>query len=91
MMFLQYGISIAVLFLGQLVGDRGDQGATISIAGTTPFEFVKIMYIFVAAGLLCKDSDTIKIINGRLTEALYCLYTQQFSALYLFCAVSSEL
>lgn len=87
MMFLQYGISIAVLFLGQLVGDRGDQGATISIAGTTPFEFVKIMYIFVAAGLLCKDSDTIKIIKWEINRGIILfVHTAILSIVFVLCS-----
>lgn len=57
MMILQYGISIATFVFGKLVGNENSAGqsARIALFGMTLLEVVKMLYIFVEIGLICKD------------------------------------
>lgn len=65
MMAGQYLISAVTFVLGS------GEDASISLRGITPFEIVKVIYIFVASGLLCSDRDGflhLKVIRLRNKE-----------------------
>lgn len=87
MMICQLGISCLVCFFGQVIGAGDGQGATISIKGITPFEFVKILYIFIAAGLLCKKQDTIWIMKWSVSRSLLLIvHTACLSIVFVLCS-----
>lgn len=87
MMLLQLLISGAMLLAGQMVGGNGAQGAIISMKGITPFEFVKILYIFVAAGLLCKSTETIRVLKWGINRSvLLAIHTAVLSLLFALCS-----
>lgn len=86
MMIVQLAVSFAVFFLGQVIGADGSQGATISINGITPFEFVKIMYLFIAVGLLCSENDKIRIIKWSVDrELILIVHTAFLSLTFILC------
>lgn len=87
LMLLQYLISCVMAVYGQTVGDISEQGATITLFGITPFEFVKILYIFVAAGLLCKEEkERFHIFKWNIDrEMLLIFHTILLSVFFLVC------
>lgn len=87
MMAVQIVISGGMFLAGQMVGGAGGQGAIISMRGITPFEFVKLFYIFVAAGLLCKNKDTIRIFGWSVDRSLLlAIHTAGLSILFACCS-----
>ena len=91
MMAAQFILGILLYILGEVVGNLGRQGAilTVRVGGIsfTPFEVVKFLYLFVAAGLLCKkERDRLYI--GRLSvgrESLLIVHTALLSVCFLLC------
>lgn len=64
-MVVQAGLCAALLVLGIQTGNIREQGAVLTLrvgaVTFTPFELVKVLYLFVAAGLLCKKEKTVRI------------------------------
>lgn len=72
MMIVQIAIGFMMIVFGQFVGSS--QGATISFRGMTPFEIVKLLYIFVCAGLLKNtNTNTIRILGKSFDRELVLL------------------
>lgn len=87
MIIAQYVICLAMLVLGKTVGDLSNQGATIMLFGITPFELVKISYIFIAVGLLCKDEfNDFSIVKFNIQrEIILVIHTAVLSIFFLLC------
>lgn len=91
MIFILMGIQIAVstimLVFGQIVGSS-EQSAAITLRhGITPFEIVKILYVFVAAGLLCK-SETHTLSVGKIMisrEVVLMIHTAILAVFFVLC------
>lgn len=88
MMILQYLISLAMAVFAQSTGDKSGQGAAIELLGITPFEIVKVLYIFVAAGLLCKkERERMRILKWEIRrEVVLILHTIFLSLFFLLCS-----
>ncbi len=76
---VQMALIIALGMFGTVVGEGG-QGAKIQldipgIGGIQPLEFVKVMYVFAAAILLCKKDRVDKKILGIPRELFFLVYT----------------
>ncbi len=70
--FIQYAISISMIILGKVVGNIEEQGARIDLNGITLLEVVKVIYIFVVVGLLCKREDeTIHFIKWNIDREIF--------------------
>lgn len=61
---MQYIICLIMIVLAQEIQSDSGQGAAIELHGVTPFELVKVLYVFVAVGLLCKP----ELYNIRLLK-----------------------
>lgn len=87
LMLLQILICIAMSCLGTMVGDSEEQGAIITLGGITLFEIVKLLYLFVAAALLCKpEIDTFDFFKYHLQrEYVLIIHTILLSFFFLFC------
>lgn len=91
MMTIQLLLCILLYVLGTETGQAGGQGATLTlrIAGITftPFEIVKVLYLFVAAALLCKD-ETQRLYIGRWRadrELVFVVHTLLLSVFFVLC------
>lgn len=86
-MALQYILCIATMILGRVIGDSSEQGATISLFGITPFELVKVIYIFVAVGILCKEEKEVFFLGRRKIkrEWILVIHTVFLSIFFLIC------
>lgn len=85
LMGFQLFLSAVMVIFGQVVG-TSEQSASITLAGITPFEIVKILYIFVAAGLLCKEEKVLSV--GKITvkkEILLVVHTAILAVCFLLC------
>lgn len=76
------------LMFGSSVG-VSEQRATIQLAGITPLELVKVAYIFIAAGLLCK-SETRTICIGKTILNREILLVALTAVLGVCCLLCSE-
>lgn len=86
-MTIQLGICGFMIFAGEVVGEKSIQAAVISAHGITPFEYVKILYIFVAAGLLCKEEENIRILGNEVKRNLLLLiHTALLSISFILCS-----
>lgn len=87
LMVLQIAICAVMTILGKRVGDTQAQGAVILLAGMTPFELVKIIYPFVAAGLIgedyCKNIWIFEIKMKR--EVMLLLHTVLLIPFFVIC------
>lgn len=90
-MAIQILLCMALYILGIETGSAGGQGATLTlkVAGIpfTPFEIVKILYLFAAAALLCKDK-TQRLYIGRWMadrELVLVIYTLVLSVFFILC------
>ena len=88
MMTVQYGIGVVMLLAGQVMGDMSSQGAAISFMGITPFEIVKIFYIFVAARLLGDEGKTTISLFGKqmLKEWILVIHTMLLAVIFILCS-----
>lgn len=87
LMIVQIAICVVMPILGKVVGDKNQQGATIQLGGITPFEIVKVLYVFVAANLLCKEEEETISIFGRLVnrEKLLIGHTIVLAVFFVVC------
>lgn len=87
LMALQLLICVVMTLFAEVVGSGSGQEAAISIAGVTPFEFVKVIYLFVAAGLICKkEKKDVRIRKLRIPrEIVLILHTLLLSGFFLIC------
>lgn len=86
MIAIQYAICLVIFLVGIAIGNFSEQGAIISIRGITPFELVKFMYIFIAAGLLCRDKKKIRFFNFFVpSEPLLIIHTIVLSLIFIAC------
>lgn len=88
LMEIQIAVSAVMLAFGQVVGDSEQSAAISLLHGVTPFEIVKILYVLVAAGLLCKpEKRTIAV--GRLMvdrQVLLVIHTAVLAVLFILCS-----
>lgn len=85
-MLLQIAIGVLMFVAGEMVGSS--QGAIISWKGLTPFELVKVSYIFVAAGLLGEEERRAFRFLGRKVEGEIILMIHTFFILLILGACS---
>lgn len=89
MSLTQIVICLGMVFLGTTIGSGAGQG-TISFAGITPFELVKILYIFTTTGLLCTDKTKLSIPGIRKAaadrEILLAIHTAILSLCMVVCS-----
>lgn len=87
LMLFQILLGIGIAVLGSVIGSSEEQKAVISIGGVTPFEVVKTVYLFVVAGLLCKEEiDTIFIVRWNVQrENVLIFHTAFLSVFFLIC------
>lgn len=80
MIMLQYILSALMIIFGQVVGDRAEQGAVISLMGITAFEIVKILYLFTAAGLISEEDmkEGSKLPDGEILLLLHTIILTVF-------------
>lgn len=95
MITVQLLLCLILYFLGTEIGNKDSQGATLTIQimgiSFTPFEIVKVLYLFVAAALLCKEQKK-KVYIGKwevCKENIFIIYTMLLS-IFLFFAKSLE-
>lgn len=87
LMVLQIGICALMFFLGTMIGKEDEQGAIITFGGITLFEIVKVMYVFIAAALLCKENVTrISVLGMSVNrELVLIVHTMILSVFFLLC------
>ncbi|HAB93286.1 MAG TPA: hypothetical protein DCF49_00740 [Lachnospiraceae bacterium] len=86
MMAVQYAICLVTLVLGRISGD----GARITFRDMTLLEFVKILYVFVAAGMLCGEKEDAMFPGLPLHKSTVYL-TLHTAILSLFFVLCSEM
>ena len=88
MIFAQYAVCLATLAFGKLLGDKV-QGGRITIKDMTLLEIVKILYVFVAAAMLCSEKED-KILfasTGLHASSVYLLlHTAVLSVFFALCS-----
>ena len=90
MMAVQYAVCLATLAFGKLLGDQV-QGGRITIRDMTLLEIVKILYVFVAAAMLCNEKEDKILFTGTGLYASTVYLFLHTAVLAVFFALCSEM
>lgn len=88
LMLVQLMVSAVMVGMRLFAGRMEEGQAMISLGGITPFELVKVLYLFAAAALLCREgAKSITVFGKKMNrEFLLCLHTCMLCVCLVLCS-----